>query len=240
MRIILMLAGLLCVGLAIVGVFVPVMPTVVFFLIAAICFAKANPAWEARIMNHAKPGPSSQAFRKRAKIASVALTVWLCGVSGHALASEYRSIGQSPLIAQTFTVGDKRMRFAAGEGELVDKNDAGRNGLPVRWLTVTNIGSTAGKPLYEEVVQDWPLGAVQLNTETGVLLTYWESATAFRIIVLRTRTGSVTKIFDNYSKTLPAVKFDDAGNLVFQLSKQCAGGSTDCRVEDYVVDPGGN
>ncbi|MBP2158102.1 uncharacterized membrane protein YbaN (DUF454 family) [Asticcacaulis solisilvae] len=77
MRIILMLAGLLCVGLGIVGMFVPVMPTVVFFLIAAICFAKSNPAWEARIMNHPKLGPPIKAFRergvigRRAKIAAV-------------------------------------------------------------------------------------------------------------------------------------------------------------------------
>lgn len=68
MRIILMLAGLLCVGLGIVGMFVPVMPTVVFFLVAAVCFAKSNPAWEARIMNHPKLGPPIKAFRERGAI----------------------------------------------------------------------------------------------------------------------------------------------------------------------------
>lgn len=78
MRIILMLAGLLCVGLGIVGMFVPVMPTVVFFLIAAVLFAKSNPAWEAKIMNHPKLGPPIKAFRergvigRRAKFAAVA------------------------------------------------------------------------------------------------------------------------------------------------------------------------
>lgn len=77
MRIILMLAGLVCVGLGIIGMFVPVMPTVVFFLIAAILFAKSNPAWEARIMSHPKLGPPIKAFRERgvigrkAKIAAV-------------------------------------------------------------------------------------------------------------------------------------------------------------------------
>ena len=74
MRIILMLAGLVCVGLGIVGMFVPVMPTVVFFLIAAICFAKSNPAWEARIMNHPKLGPPIKTFRERGVISRRAKT----------------------------------------------------------------------------------------------------------------------------------------------------------------------
>lgn len=77
-----MLAGLVCVALGVIGIFVPVMPTVVFFLVAAILFAKSNPAWEAKIMNHPKFGPPIKAFRergvigRRAKFAAVsAMTV---------------------------------------------------------------------------------------------------------------------------------------------------------------------
>ena len=82
MRWLYMLAGLFCVGLGIVGIFLPVMPSTVFFIIAAVCFARSNPAWEARIMNHPKIGPPIRAFRERgaigirAKIAAVtAMTI---------------------------------------------------------------------------------------------------------------------------------------------------------------------
>lgn len=82
MRILFMLAGLVCVGLGIAGVFLPVMPSTVFFIIAAVLFARSNPAWEARIMNHPKIGPPIRAFRERgaigprAKIAAVtAMTI---------------------------------------------------------------------------------------------------------------------------------------------------------------------
>ena len=77
-----MLGGLLCVGLGIAGMFLPVMPSTVFFIIAAVCFARSNPAWEARIMNHPKIGPPIRAFRERgaigvkAKVAAVtAMTI---------------------------------------------------------------------------------------------------------------------------------------------------------------------
>ena len=82
MRIIFMLAGLLCVGLGIAGMFLPVMPSTVFFILAAVCFARSNPVWEARIMNHPKIGPPIRAFRDhgvigvRARIAAIsAMTI---------------------------------------------------------------------------------------------------------------------------------------------------------------------
>ncbi len=82
MRMLLMLAGLLCVGLGIAGMFLPVMPSTVFFIIAAVLFARSNPVWEAKIMNHPKIGPPIRAFRERgaigpkAKVAAVtAMTI---------------------------------------------------------------------------------------------------------------------------------------------------------------------
>lgn len=82
-----MLAGLLCVGLGIVGMFVPVMPTVVFFLIAAVCFAKSNPAWEAKIMNHPKLGPPIKAFRERGAIGKRAKFAAVAGMTVSSLAA---------------------------------------------------------------------------------------------------------------------------------------------------------
>ena len=72
MRLFYMLAGLVCVGLGIAGIFLPVMPSTVFFLGAAVLFARSNPAWEAKIMNHPKIGPPIRAFRERGVIAPAA------------------------------------------------------------------------------------------------------------------------------------------------------------------------
>ncbi len=67
-----MLAGLFFVALGVIGAFLPVMPSVVFFLIAAILFARSNPAWEKRIMEHPSLGPPIRAFRERGVISPAA------------------------------------------------------------------------------------------------------------------------------------------------------------------------
>lgn len=60
--------GLLSVGLGLVGLFVPVLPTVPFMLLAAWCFGKAHPAWEARLLAHPHYGPHIRAWRERGAI----------------------------------------------------------------------------------------------------------------------------------------------------------------------------
>ncbi|MFT4091978.1 MAG: YbaN family protein [Asticcacaulis sp.] len=59
------LLGLFFVALGVIGAFLPVMPTTIFLIIAAIIFAKSNPAWEAKIMEHPKYGPPIRDFRER-------------------------------------------------------------------------------------------------------------------------------------------------------------------------------
>lgn len=68
MRILYLAAGLFFVGLGMIGMFLPIMPTVVFFLVAAILFARSNPEWERRIMEHKTLGPPIRAFRERGVI----------------------------------------------------------------------------------------------------------------------------------------------------------------------------
>ena len=84
--------GLLCVGLGILGVALPLLPTVPFFLLATVCFARSNPAWEQRLLDHPKYGPplhqwrTRRAISRRAKLAaltamgaSIALSAALIG-----------------------------------------------------------------------------------------------------------------------------------------------------------------
>lgn len=79
-----MAAGLLCTGLGAIGAFLPGLPTVPFLLLAAFCFARSNPAWEKRLLDHPRWGPPLREWRerraisRRAKIA--ALTSMAIGV----------------------------------------------------------------------------------------------------------------------------------------------------------------
>lgn len=84
-----MLAGLFFVGLGILGTFLPVMPSTVFFIIAAVFFARSNPVWEAKIMNHPKIGPPIRAFRERGAIGKSAK---IAAVSAMAISSVVSAI----------------------------------------------------------------------------------------------------------------------------------------------------
>ena len=60
--------GLLALGLGILGAFLPLLPTTPFLLLAAGCFAKGNPKWEARLLAHPKYGPLIVAWREHGAI----------------------------------------------------------------------------------------------------------------------------------------------------------------------------
>jgi uncharacterized protein len=57
--------GVLSAGLGVIGIFLPIMPTVPFLILAAFCFARSNPKWEAWLMNHPLYGPSIRDWRER-------------------------------------------------------------------------------------------------------------------------------------------------------------------------------
>lgn len=61
-------AGLMFVGIGAVGAVLPLLPTVPFLLLALFCFARGNPAWEQRLLDHPGYGPVLRDWRTRRAI----------------------------------------------------------------------------------------------------------------------------------------------------------------------------
>jgi uncharacterized protein len=68
MRLFYRVAGLLALALGIVGAVLPLMPTVPFLLLAVYFFARSNPEWEKRILDHPHWGPQVRDWRERRAI----------------------------------------------------------------------------------------------------------------------------------------------------------------------------
>ena len=57
--------GFAMVGLGIVGIPLPILPTTPFLLLAAYCFARSSPRWHHWLINHRLLGPYIAAFREK-------------------------------------------------------------------------------------------------------------------------------------------------------------------------------
>ncbi len=60
--------GLLSLATGIVGIALPILPTVPFLLLAAFCFARSRPEWAQRLYDHPRYGPSLCEWRDRRAI----------------------------------------------------------------------------------------------------------------------------------------------------------------------------
>ena len=78
MRRLYLAAGVLFTVLGAIGAILPIVPTVPFLLVAAFCFARSNPEWERKILEHPTWGPQiidwreRRAISRKAKIAAIA------------------------------------------------------------------------------------------------------------------------------------------------------------------------
>lgn len=75
MRRLYLAGGILAVALAAIGAVLPLMPTVPFLLLAVYCFARSNPEWERRILDHPTWGPQVRDWRDRRAISRRAKTL---------------------------------------------------------------------------------------------------------------------------------------------------------------------
>lgn len=78
-------AGLLLVATGCIGLFVPLMPTTIFLILALSCFARSSPRMEQWLLDHPRFGPSLRAWRceravpRRAKqMACAGMLLGLC------------------------------------------------------------------------------------------------------------------------------------------------------------------
>lgn len=61
-------AGIILTGLGIVGAFLPLLPTTIFLIMAAWCFGRSSPRFEAWLLNHRQFGPPLRAWRSSGAI----------------------------------------------------------------------------------------------------------------------------------------------------------------------------
>ncbi|MCV0428834.1 MAG: YbaN family protein [Roseibium sp.] len=74
------LLGTGCVGIGIVGAFLPLLPSTIFFIMAAACFARSSPALEEKILRHPVFGPPVIAWREHGAISPRSKLVALAGM----------------------------------------------------------------------------------------------------------------------------------------------------------------
>ena len=60
--------GMIALALGAIGLFLPLLPTVPFVILAAFCFARSSPRLEQRLLSHKKLGPHIDAWRSRGAI----------------------------------------------------------------------------------------------------------------------------------------------------------------------------
>jgi len=73
--------GMLMLALAVVGALLPVMPTTVFVILAAACFGRASPRWEAYLLQHPRFGPPLVAWREQGAISARGKLLALAGIA---------------------------------------------------------------------------------------------------------------------------------------------------------------
>lgn len=68
-----------------IGIFLPLLPTVPFYILAAFCFGRSNPVWEARLLDHPQFGHHIRRWRDRGSISRRAKSFAITMLGGSAI-----------------------------------------------------------------------------------------------------------------------------------------------------------
>ena len=85
LRLVMMVSGCISLILGIIGIFLPLLPTTPFVLLAACCFSKSSPRLHSWLMNQPRLGPMIQNWEQQGSIsqnAKVTSTVLMIGMFG--------------------------------------------------------------------------------------------------------------------------------------------------------------
>lgn len=86
-RILFLIFGMVCVALGVIGIFLPLLPTTPFLLLAAFLFARSSREWYDKLLNHKILGPYIRNFQEykaiplKVKVSSVSLLWITIGIS---------------------------------------------------------------------------------------------------------------------------------------------------------------
>jgi uncharacterized membrane protein YbaN (DUF454 family) len=72
MRGLYLFGGFTAIVLGLIGLLLPIMPTVPFLILAAWCFGRSNPAWEQRLLDHPRFGEPIRNWREYGAIGRTA------------------------------------------------------------------------------------------------------------------------------------------------------------------------
>ena len=104
MRIILLSLGLLCVGLAFIGIFIPGIPTTPFLIVALWAFAQSSKKFHAWLLNHKRFGTvlrnweSHKVVPIKAKILMIILQITAVAMIQYSLNNIFITIGLAVLL----------------------------------------------------------------------------------------------------------------------------------------------
>lgn len=97
-RALFLVLGLAFTALGVVGAFLPLLPTTVFLILAAGCFAKSSPRLEAWLMTHPQFGSTLRAWRENGAISRPAKAM-ACGGMALGFAVFYLTAQPGPWLA---------------------------------------------------------------------------------------------------------------------------------------------
>jgi uncharacterized protein len=127
--------GLLSVGLGSLGVIVPGLPTTVFFIVAAACFARSSPRFEQWVLNLPRIGPLVRDHRaglgmpRRAKVVAVTMILLVATASG-VFAIGNRLIGGGVILLGLIGAAYVLFRVPTREQVLARRRATGEGGPP--------------------------------------------------------------------------------------------------------------